>query len=112
MRKADTIQIEDDAQVNQVSEDEGSDIKSPDMEDIASPATEASQDSQAKVQPKLLGCGGRAHLTATQPAKLDTMLPVRTRADSDDAPQSVIHAPAHFKTFVCVAYLTVALHRR
>ncbi|KAF2476075.1 uncharacterized protein BDR25DRAFT_331654 [Lindgomyces ingoldianus] len=74
-------EIEDDAQVNQVSEDEMSDMRSPDMEDIASPASQASQDSQAK------------------PSKLDTAIPPRTRADSDDAPQSVIHAPTSFKTF-------------
>lgn len=43
---ANVRQIEDDAQVNQVSEDELSDIRSPDMEDITSPA---SQGSQAKV---------------------------------------------------------------
>ncbi|KAF2115123.1 hypothetical protein BDV96DRAFT_576509 [Lophiotrema nucula] len=71
-------EIEDDAQINQVSEDEHSDVKSPEADDIISPA---SQDSQAK------------------PSKLNTALSSRTRADSDDAPQSVIHAPTHFKTF-------------
>jgi hypothetical protein len=54
----------------------------------------------------------RTYLTASQPSKLDTALPVRTRADSDDAPQSVIHAPTHFKTFVRVALPVVARHRR
>ncbi|KAF2681144.1 hypothetical protein K458DRAFT_489618 [Lentithecium fluviatile CBS 122367] len=79
-------EIEDDAQENHVSESEGesgdgsSDIKSPDHDDITSPL---SLDSHAK----------------SQPSKLDTALPVRRRSDSDDAPQSVIHAPAHFKTF-------------
>ncbi|KAL1612750.1 hypothetical protein SLS60_000979 [Paraconiothyrium brasiliense] len=72
-------EIEDDAQVNQPSDDEGSDIhiKSP-LDDIVSPV---SFEGQAK------------------PARLDTSLPVRLRADSDDAPQSVIHAPTNFKTF-------------
>ncbi|KAF2713825.1 hypothetical protein K504DRAFT_498618 [Pleomassaria siparia CBS 279.74] len=55
-----------------------SDARSP-AEDITSPA---SQGSQSK-----------------QPSRLNTHIPLRTRADSDDAPQSVIHAPAHFKQF-------------
>jgi hypothetical protein len=40
---------------------------------------------------------------SAQPSRLDTSLAVRSRADSDEAPQSVIHAPANFKTFVRVA---------
>lgn len=43
------------------------------------------------------------HLTVRQPSKLNTTFPVRSRADSDEAPQSVIHAPANFKTFVRVS---------
>ncbi|KAF2180334.1 hypothetical protein K469DRAFT_714709 [Zopfia rhizophila CBS 207.26] len=82
-------EIEDDAQVNQVSEDELSDIRSPDMDYVGSPA---SQDDQAK------------------PSKLDTTLPVRTRADSDDAPQSVIHAPTNFKTFNRVSISAASSH--
>ncbi|KAF1954673.1 hypothetical protein CC80DRAFT_493791 [Byssothecium circinans] len=71
-------EIEDDAQVNQVSEDESSDIVKSPMDDIISPASHGSQ---------------------AKPSKLDTSLPVRTRSDSDDGPQSVIHAPANFQTF-------------
>ncbi|KAF2033015.1 hypothetical protein EK21DRAFT_59536 [Setomelanomma holmii] len=70
--------IEEDAQENQVGEDGMSDIRSPGTDEIVSPA---SQGSRAK------------------PNKLNTSVPTRTRADSDDAPQSVIHAPAHFKQF-------------
>ena len=47
---ADPTQIEDDAQVNQLSEDEASDIRSPDIDDITSPI---SQDGQAKVRRQL-----------------------------------------------------------
>ncbi|KAF2268202.1 hypothetical protein CC78DRAFT_530130 [Lojkania enalia] len=80
-------EIEDDEQVNQVMEDGARDaLKSPEGEregdDIISPG---SQDSQANMAP--------------QPSKLDTVLIPRARHDSDEAPQSVIHAPAHFKTF-------------
>lgn len=71
--------IEDDAQVNHVGEEDMSDITSPATDDIVSPT---SQDSHAK------------------PHKLVTVMPPRTRADSDDAPPSVIHAPANFKDFV------------
>lgn len=84
-------QIEDDAQVNHVTDDGMADVTSPATDDIVSPA---SQDSQPK------------------PYRLDTSLPVRTRADSDDAPPSVIHAPAHFKQFVRVAPALVALPNR
>jgi hypothetical protein len=42
-------QIEDDEQVNQPSDDDMSGIQSPGVEDIISPASYASQDSQAKV---------------------------------------------------------------
>ena len=66
-------------QVNHVGEEDMSDIRSPSTDDIVSPI---SQDGYAK------------------PHKLDTALPARTRADSDDAPPSVIHAPADFKEFV------------
>ncbi|KAF2199901.1 hypothetical protein GQ43DRAFT_375133 [Delitschia confertaspora ATCC 74209] len=77
---ANVQQIEDDAQVNQVNEDGMSDIRSPDtnISDLTSPA---SQDSHTKL------------------SKLDTAIPARTRADSDDAPQSVIHAPTNYKSF-------------
>lgn len=73
-------QIEDDAQVNHLGDDDAmSDIRSPGTDEIASPASHNSQ-------PK--------------PHRLNTTVPVRTRADSDDAPPSVIHAPASFKDFV------------
>lgn len=74
----DNTEIEDDEQENHVGEDDMSDIRSPATDDIVSPASQ----------------GGRA-----KPKRLDTSVPARTRADSDDAPQSVIHAPAHFKQF-------------
>ncbi|KAJ4366158.1 hypothetical protein N0V83_007793 [Neocucurbitaria cava] len=73
----DHTEIEDDAQVNQVGEDGMTDIRSPATDEIVSPASQHSQPRP----------------------RLDTTVPVRTRADSDDAPQSVIHAPAHFKQF-------------
>lgn len=47
-------------------------------------------------------------LNQGQPSELDTTLPVHTRADSNEAPRSVIHAPQHIKTFVGVVY--IALH--
>ncbi|KAF1944665.1 hypothetical protein EJ02DRAFT_340409 [Clathrospora elynae] len=71
----DHTDIEDDAQVNHMSEDGMSDIRSPATDDIVSPASQGSQ-------PK--------------PHKLNTMV---RRADSDDAPPSVIHAPDSFKQF-------------
>ncbi|KAL6705904.1 hypothetical protein ACN47E_006183 [Coniothyrium glycines] len=74
----DHTEIEEDAQVNQVGEENSHGIMSPSTDDIVSPA---SQDGQAK------------------PHRLDTAMPPRTRADSDDAPPSVIHAPASFKEF-------------
>lgn len=80
----DHTEIEDDAQVNELANDFAADVQSPATDDIVSPA---SQDSHAKQW--------------QQPFKLDTTVPVRTRADSDEAPPSVIHAPAHFKQFVC-----------
>lgn len=75
--------------MNQVGEDGMSDIRSPATDEIVSPASQHSQ---------------------PRPSRLDTTVPVRTRADSDDAPQSVIHAPAHFKQFVRLASVVVALH--
>lgn len=60
----------------------------------------ASQSSQSKVLPHHPSYSS-THLTARQPFKLDTTLPARQRSDSDEAPPSVIHAPANFKTFVC-----------
>lgn len=78
-------EIEDDEQVNEVGEDLG-DLVSP---DIISPQ---SQDSFA------------------QPYKLDTVLPARFRSDSDDAPQSVIHAPTNFKTFNRVSVSAASSH--
>lgn len=77
----DNTEIEDDPQENQVGEETLTDLISPATDDIVSPASQDGQSLQS------------------QPHKLDTLLPVRTRADSDDAPQSVIHAPAHFKQF-------------
>ncbi|KAF1914169.1 hypothetical protein BDU57DRAFT_518995 [Ampelomyces quisqualis] len=74
----DHTEIEDDAQENEVGDDNMSDIKSPGTDDIVSPT---SLDGRAK------------------PNRLNTAVPPRTRADSDDAPQSVIHAPTHFKQF-------------
>lgn len=73
-----STEIEDDAQENPPSEDEPSDIRSPDMEDITSPSSQ----------------GSAGKLT-----KLNTVVPTRARSNSDEAPQSVIHAPADFKTF-------------
>lgn len=44
--------------MNQISEDEASDVKSPDVEDIISPASQDSrQDSQAKVRLQQLDSG-------------------------------------------------------
>ncbi|KAF3034958.1 hypothetical protein E8E11_000488 [Didymella keratinophila] len=68
----DHTEIEDDAQ------DDLSDIRSPNTEDIVSPASQTSQ---------------------SKPFKLDTSLPARKRSDSDEAPPSVIHVPADFKQF-------------
>ena len=86
--------------MNQGSEDEGSDIniKSP-LDDIVSPV---SLGSQPKVR-AIVQTPDVDDADSLQPSRLDTSLAVRTRADSDDAPQSVIHAPANFKTFVRVA---------
>lgn len=86
--------------MNQPSDDEGSDIhiKSP-LDDIASPL---SIESQAKVRAAAATTDVEA-ANSVQPSRLNTSLPVRLRADSDDAPQSVIHAPANFKSFVRVA---------
>ncbi|KAF2735742.1 hypothetical protein EJ04DRAFT_183805 [Polyplosphaeria fusca] len=82
-------EIEEDAQVDEVSANDHDHIRSPDAEEIISPA---SQDGQAK------------------PSMIDTALPPRTRADSDEAPQSVIHAPAHFKTFNRVTVSAASSH--
>ncbi|KAF2637413.1 hypothetical protein P280DRAFT_103011 [Massarina eburnea CBS 473.64] len=93
--RADRTQIEDDTQVDPASEDESTDfdmVKSP-MEDVVSPA------SQSKVCAHLRRLGCTSMADRKQPSRLDTSLPVRARADSDDGPQSVIHAPAHFQTF-------------
>ncbi|KAJ4338787.1 hypothetical protein N0V87_003702 [Didymella glomerata] len=68
----DHTEIEDDAQ------DDLNDIRSPNTEDIVSPASQSSQ---------------------SKPFKLDTSLPARKRSDSDEAPPSVIHVPADFKQF-------------
>jgi hypothetical protein len=109
------LQIEDDAQENQVSDDNMSDIRSPATDEIVSPA---SQDSRAKVGPARPQLHAHLHIHPStfsdplQPNRLNTAVPVRTRADSDDAPQSVIHAPAHFKQFVCFVSSMVALPRR
>jgi hypothetical protein len=71
------LQIEEDAQENHPSEDGMSDIRSPGTDDIVSPA---SQDGQTKPHTHKLNTAVR-------------------RADSDDAPPSVIHAPDSFKQF-------------
>ncbi|KAF2273371.1 uncharacterized protein EI97DRAFT_436026 [Westerdykella ornata] len=84
-------EIEEDEQENEVNEDPVSALRSPGM-DIISPASYASQDSQDK------------------PSKLHTSLPARYRSDSDDAPQSVIHAPANFKTFNRVSVSAASSH--
>ncbi|KAF2839259.1 hypothetical protein M501DRAFT_933677 [Patellaria atrata CBS 101060] len=73
-------EIED---VEQEDEDEG-DIRSPLDIDINSPASQTSQSS---------------HKSLDMLARLDTSIPARSRADSDEAPQSVIHAPSGFKQF-------------
>ncbi|KAF7446870.1 hypothetical protein PtrSN002B_000863 [Pyrenophora tritici-repentis] len=73
----DHTEIEDDAQEDHPSEDGMSDIRSPATDDIVSPV---SQDGQTKPH---------TH-------KLNTTV---RRADSDDAPPSVIHAPDSFKQF-------------
>lgn len=97
------LQIDEDAQVDHdnasasASEDDMSDIRSPDTDDIVSPA---SQESQAKVWRESLQRRADTHFLAQQPQKLDTTLPVHERSNSDDAPPSVIHAPPDFKAFV------------
>jgi len=73
----DHTEIEEDAQENHPSEDGMSDIRSPGTDDIVSPA---SQDGQTKPHTHKLNTAVR-------------------RADSDDAPPSVIHAPDSFKQF-------------
>ncbi|KAF1835716.1 hypothetical protein BDW02DRAFT_567750 [Decorospora gaudefroyi] len=73
----DHTEIEDDAQVNHPGEDGMSDMRSPATDEIVSPA---SQGSQAKPH---------TH-------KLNTTV---RRADSDDAPPSVIHVSDSFKQF-------------
>lgn len=79
-------EIEDDEQVNDMSEDDMGDIASP---DIISPRSQGS---------------------LNQPYKLDTVLPARFRSDSDDAPQSVIHAPTNFKTFNRITVSAASSH--
>lgn len=93
------LQIEEDEQENEVNEDDINALRSPGM-DIVSPASYASQDSQEKVRSSRTHNCNRVPLTSYQPSKLHTSLPARFRSDSDDAPQSVIHAPTNFKTFV------------
>ncbi|CAN9425892.1 unnamed protein product [Alternaria alternata] len=73
----DHTEIEEDAQENHPSEDGMSEIRSPGTDDIVSPA---SQDGQTKPHTHKLKTAVR-------------------RADSDDAPPSVIHAPDSFKQF-------------
>lgn len=111
------MQIEDDAQVNQGSEDEGSDIniRSP-LDDIISPV---SLESQTKVCAAVhTRCADPKLTDQVQPSRLNTSLAVRARADSDEAPQSVIHAPANFQTFVrfakprCTTWALTQLNRR
>ncbi|KAF2127996.1 hypothetical protein P153DRAFT_367910 [Dothidotthia symphoricarpi CBS 119687] len=92
----DHTEIDEDAQEDGDSEDGMSDIKSPDTDDIVSPA---SHERQAKVWRDSMQRRADTHFLAQQPAKLDTTLPVHERSNSDDAPPSVIHAPANFKTF-------------
>ncbi|KAF2006751.1 hypothetical protein P154DRAFT_517777 [Amniculicola lignicola CBS 123094] len=92
--------IEDDAQIDQMLEDEQRDehgsVRSPEADDLLSPM---SQDSQAKVRREEQFANELRHLIAAQPYKLDTQLPLRNRTDSDEGPLSVIHAPTHFKQF-------------
>ncbi|KAF2494072.1 hypothetical protein BU16DRAFT_63959 [Lophium mytilinum] len=89
-----STEIEDESQENPPSEDEMSDFRSPDMDDLTSPS---SQGSLGKVvfEPR----DARTSLNMSQLAKLETMIPTRARSNSDEAPQSVIHAPTDFKTF-------------
>jgi hypothetical protein len=101
-------QIEDDAQINQFTEDELSDTRSLGPDDIVSPA---SMDDRAKVGEQNL-VSALATSNSAQLSRLDTAVPARMRTDSDDGPQSVIHAPANFKTFVSVALIAVAPHSR
>lgn len=103
------LQIEDDEQENHISEDGLSDIRSPGTDEIVSPA---SQDGRVKVCSTIVTLVVLKISNKQQPNRLDTAVPTRTRADSDDAPQSVIHAPAHFKQFVRVVSCVVALPSR
>ncbi|KAJ4988879.1 hypothetical protein SVAN01_05686 [Stagonosporopsis vannaccii] len=68
----------DHTEIDEDAQDDMLDIRSPNTEDIVSPASQTSQ---------------------TKPFKLDTSLPARKRSDSDEAPPSVIHVPADFKQF-------------
>lgn len=101
-------QIEDDAQEEHAGEDSMSDIRSPGTDEIVSPASQSSRQMVCDSGYK----SHRASIDVQQPNKLNTSIPPRTRVDSDDAPQSVIHAPAHFKLFVSCASCMVALPRR
>ncbi|KAL5120396.1 hypothetical protein ACEQ8H_001686 [Pleosporales sp. CAS-2024a] len=77
----DHTEMDDDAQENHGSDDNMSDMPSPATDDMVSPASPTSR-------PEM-------------PHRLNTAVPAQAqgRADSDEAPQSVIHAPAHFKQF-------------
>jgi hypothetical protein len=78
-----------------------SDIRSPGTEDIVSPA---SQDGPAKVSYHHLDGTYLQSSNVCQPHTHRLNTAVR-RADSDDAPPSVIHAPDTFKQFVSVFLL-------
>ena len=96
-------QIEDDAQEDKASEDGMSDIRSPATDDIVSPV---SQDGHAKVRRRQLHAPTRKSINVQQPLthKLNTTV---RRADSDDAPPSVIHAPDSFKQFVSLVVINI-----
>jgi len=100
-------QIEDASQENAVSEDGLTDATSPStgIDDIASPASQ--QDSLGKVWDTQFHDRSSSLRILMEPqlSKLNTHLHVRNRSDSDDAPQSVIHAPADFKSFVSFMYM-------
>jgi hypothetical protein len=81
-----------------------SDIRSPGTDDIVSPA---SPESQAKVWRRQLHLEAHCRSNVRQPHTHRLNTTVR-RADSDDAPPSVIHAPDTFKQFVRVVSIMVA----
>ena len=87
-------------------------VKSPDDdEEVASPGLSQRAQTMVRTSGRRDALPLRAPLADhVQPARLglNTTLQNRTRADSDVEPQSVIHAPANFKTFV--SFASVWLH--